>query len=164
MNAELGELQAVQFGSRAVVALIADFPAGTELARRSSNRLLASTSVGHLIFRDAPQPVIATTRLAVAAVRNGTMRPSLRAANAPRRRTRRRAGRSGYRPRSLEQRPPLPPTAPRIAGEVVSVDARQVERDERERDRGLPAQHSLDEKRPVRRHEVDRSTGSRLRP
>ena len=76
VNAELGELQAVQFGSRPVVALIADFPAGSELARRSSNRLLASTSVGHLILREAPQLAIAATRLAIAAVRNGTMLPA----------------------------------------------------------------------------------------
>jgi hypothetical protein len=76
VNAELSELQAVQFGSRPVVAVIAEFPAGRELARRSSNRLLASTSAGHLIFRDAPQLAIAATRLAVTAVRNGTMLPA----------------------------------------------------------------------------------------
>ena len=75
VNAELGELQAVQFGSRPVIAVIADLPAGSELARRSSNRVLVSTSVGHLIFRDAPQLAIAATRLAVAAVRNGTTLP-----------------------------------------------------------------------------------------
>jgi len=46
----------------------ADLPA-------SSNRILATSGVGHLVFRDAPQMAVAAIRLVVTSVRSGAMLP-----------------------------------------------------------------------------------------
>jgi hemolysin type calcium-binding protein len=75
LSGELGELQAVQFGSRPVLALVSEFPGGSELARRSSNRMVASTTVGHFIFSAAPQLAVAAIRLVATAVRDGKPLP-----------------------------------------------------------------------------------------
>ena len=77
LRAELAELQSAQFGSRPVLALIAEYPeGGKQLVRRSSNRMLATAGVGHFIFRDAPQLAVAAIRLVVTSVRTGAMLPA----------------------------------------------------------------------------------------
>ena len=54
---------------------------------------------------------------------------------------------------ALQQRPPL---APGIARHFVAVDPEQVERDERDRDRGVPVQHTLNDERRVGRFGAER--------
>jgi len=76
IRAELAELQSAQFGSRPVLALVAEYvEGGRQLVRRSSNRMLATAGVGHFIFRDAPQLAAAAIRLVVTSVRTGAMLP-----------------------------------------------------------------------------------------
>lgn len=84
LRTELVELQSVQFGSRPVLALIAEYPeGGRQLVRRSSNRMLATAEVGHLIFRDAPQLAVAAIRLVVTSVRTGAMLPACEQTSLP---------------------------------------------------------------------------------
>lgn len=76
LRAELAELQSAQFGSRPILALIAEYgDGGRALVGRSSNRMLATSGVGHLVFRDAPELAVAAIRLVVMSVRNGAMLP-----------------------------------------------------------------------------------------
>ena len=84
LRAELAELQSAQFGSRPVLALIAEYPeGGRQLVRRSSNRMLATAGVGHFIFRDAPQLAVAAIRLVVTSVRTGAMLPACEQTSLP---------------------------------------------------------------------------------
>ena len=77
LSAELGELQAVQFGSRPVLALVSEYPEGRELVRRSSNRMLLTTpGISHFILREAPQLAIAAIRVVVASARAGAPLPA----------------------------------------------------------------------------------------
>lgn len=75
LSAEIPALQAAQFGNRPVIALLSESPQGRELAARSSNRMLLSTTAGHLILREAPQLALEAIRLVVASVRSGAMLP-----------------------------------------------------------------------------------------
>jgi len=76
VSGELDALQAVQFGSRPVLVLIAESLEGRELARRSSNSMVLTTpGIGHAIFFEAPQLPVEATRLVVTAVRTSAMLP-----------------------------------------------------------------------------------------
>jgi len=74
--ADFRDLGSPTFGDRPVVALTAEFSDGPDLARRSTNSILASAPGStHFIVTDRPALVIAAVRVVIAAVRTGTKLP-----------------------------------------------------------------------------------------
>jgi hypothetical protein len=74
--ADFRDLGSPSFGDRPTVVLTAEESDGPDLARRSTNSILASApGSSHFIVADRPQLVIEAVRLVVAAVRAGTKLP-----------------------------------------------------------------------------------------
>ena len=74
--ADFRSLGSPTFGDRPVVVLTADLSDGPDLAKRSTDSLLASApGSSHFVISDRPQLVVEAVRLVVAAVRSGSKLP-----------------------------------------------------------------------------------------
>jgi pimeloyl-ACP methyl ester carboxylesterase len=75
--ADFGDLGSPMFGDRPLVVLTAGLTDGPNLARRSTNRILASApGSSHFILADRPELVLQAIRLVVGAVRAQTRLPA----------------------------------------------------------------------------------------